>query len=105
MDDQGFPINFITSWDDGSIFDMRLSELLRKYKIPAIFYIHNNCQLPPQRIKQLHEQGFIIGGHTVNHPSDMKLLTPEMQYSEIRGNKEWLEENYKRIKKEYDDSL
>ncbi len=32
-------VYFTTSWDDGSIYDMRLAELLLKYGLKATFYI------------------------------------------------------------------
>jgi len=28
-----------TSWDDGSIFDLKLKDLLKRYSIPATFYV------------------------------------------------------------------
>ena len=82
---------FITSWDDGRIEDIRLSTLLKKYKIPAIFYIPNTTELSNTEILMLHKDGFIIGGHTVNHPEDMKLLHGGQLTAEILGNKRFLE--------------
>jgi len=80
----------VTSWDDGSKHDIRLAKLLIKYNIPAIFYIPNQCELLNSQIIDLSKI-FTIGGHTVNHPIDMKLLTYEEQLTEISDNKKWLE--------------
>lgn len=82
----------MTSWDDGSRYDVRLSNLLLKYKIPAVFFIPSNCELNQYQILQLRSKGFEIGGHTATHPQDMKLLDDDMQLWEIKTNKEWLEE-------------
>jgi peptidoglycan/xylan/chitin deacetylase (PgdA/CDA1 family) len=59
-----------TSWDDGFALDIRIAELLEKYKLGGTFYVPINN---PQRevmnssmlleISKRHE----IGGHTVNH--------------------------------------
>ena len=58
-----------TSWDDGHPLDMRLSELLRKYELPATFYVplcHEAPLLTPTQIRELSSD-FEIGGHTVHH--------------------------------------
>ena len=85
----------VTSWDDGSFYDLRLSDLLLKYKIPAIFYIPTfwtQRDLRDEDIVELKQKGFEIGGHTVTHPIDMKTLTYDQQLREIAKNKIWLEE-------------
>lgn len=84
-------LNFISSWDDGRAEDIRLSELLLKYNIPAIFYIPDCGHLTTEDIQKLDSQGFEIGGHTVSHPQDMKSLDDDRLKYEIEGNKEWLE--------------
>lgn len=63
-----------TSWDDGSVYDLKLAELLSKYEIPATFYIPiKNPErkiLGEKEIRNLSKE-FEVGGHTVNH----KILT------------------------------
>jgi len=81
---------FISSWDDGRKEDIGLSMMLKQFKIPAIFFIPSNCQLTEGQIKDLSKH-FGIGGHTQSHPEDMKLLSSERQFDEIRDNKVWLE--------------
>lgn len=82
----------ILSFDDGTYTDLRLAELLLKYGLKAIFYIPSNCELSEEDIQWLDKKGMTIGGHTVNHYQDMKLLPyPELEF-EIKENKKWLEE-------------
>lgn len=85
-------MKIVTSWDDGSQLDIKLSELLLRYELPGIFYISTVCELLPIDIKKLQTNGFKIGGHTNSHPQDMKLLDHDEQFEEIKTNKEWLEE-------------
>jgi peptidoglycan/xylan/chitin deacetylase (PgdA/CDA1 family) len=84
------------SFDDGDCYDLRLAELLLKWKLPATFYIPTCCQLNENQIRWLVENGFEIGGHTTTHPQDIKILSPENQFNEIIENKEWLEEIIKK---------
>jgi len=81
-----------TSWDDGSGYDLKLAELLRKYKLPATFYIskdYREDRLSEEEIKNLAKD-FEIGAHTLTH-SNLDLLTKEKAELEIKGSKEWLE--------------
>lgn len=59
-----------TSWDDGSICDLKLANLLKKYNIPATFYIPIKADfinvLDPVKIRDI-SKNFDIGGHTYNH--------------------------------------
>jgi len=80
-----------SSWDDGSEYDYYLCSLLKKYNIPGIFYIPTNNDLRQSEIKEISKD-FEIGGHTVTHPRDMKLLSEENQFNEIKENKEYLEQ-------------
>ena len=62
---------FTTSWDDGSIYDLKLAELLAKYSIKGTFYIpiknlERNDSLQPKQIKPISEL-FEIGGHAYSH--------------------------------------
>ena len=82
-----------TSWDDGDILDKRLSSLLSLYGIKGTFYIARNYQprrLSDDEIRKLaNEQE--IGAHTLNHP-DLRNLSQDEQWGEIKGSKQWLEE-------------
>jgi len=85
-------LSIITSWDDGSAYDFKLAALLQQYNLPGIFFCHNNCEIGAKGIVKLAKAGFVIGGHTVNHPEDLKLLPPDRQWDEVKQNKVWLEE-------------
>ena len=59
-----------TSWDDGYEMDIRIAELLEKYKIKGTFYVpirNSEHEVMDSalltEISKVHE----IGGHTVNH--------------------------------------
>ncbi|MGC9000842.1 polysaccharide deacetylase family protein [Caldisericum sp.] len=87
-------IYFTTSWDDGSVYDLKLAEILVKYGIKGTFYIpiknvERNDILSPQQIKELSEL-FEIGGHTYNHYVLTKLPN-HIAKDEIGKGKEELE--------------
>ena len=96
-------IKIIFSVDDGGINDMELAKMLKKYRIPAVFYIPTECDLTEEQIKYLatgkckkckkerDEWLFEVGGHTKTHPQDLKKLDDEELFEEINSNKLWLE--------------
>lgn len=84
-------MKLVLSFDDGSKQDLKIADLLLQYKLPAIFYIPNNSHLTFREIKMLSQAGFEIGGHTVNHPEDMKRLSYEQGVYEVKNNKELLQ--------------
>ena len=68
-----------TSWDDGHKLDVKLADLLQKYKIPATLYVSpastefsKEDLLSEQEIQSLSEH-FEIGGHTLHHPNLSKI--------------------------------
>ncbi len=83
-------MRIITSWDDGSELDLKLAILLKKYNIPATFYLIDRCNLSDNDIRDLSKH-YTIGGHTVTHPQDLKLLTDDKLRYEITENKGNLE--------------
>ena len=54
-------INISFSWDDGSIYDIKLANLMAKYSIKATFFVPNtNWEQPfikKQEIIELHNIG------------------------------------------------
>lgn len=78
------------SCDDGALEDLRVADLLEKYQLPCTFYIPSSSPLMPSDIKDLAEK-FEIGGHTVSHPQDLKLLSDDSLDAELAENKIWLE--------------
>jgi len=87
-------IFFTSSWDDGSVYDIKLSELLLKYNQKATFFIPlNNIEkrvvLNPNQIFDLG-QNFEIGAHTVNHKYLTRISNNEAEY-EIKQSKKELE--------------
>ena len=80
--------DFITSWDDGRYQDFRLAELLKKYEIPAIFYIPVNCEIDKDGILKLAKD-FEIGSHTLTHALLTRISLDNAE-REIKGGKEIL---------------
>lgn len=78
-----------TSWDDGSRHDLKLSKFLKKYNIPATFYIPSNAELNKSQIKDI-SKNFEIGGHTKNHKRLTELNDSRLK-DEILDNKKYLE--------------
>lgn len=82
-----------TSWDDGSKLDLKLAGFLRKYDLPATFYIakdYRKDRLSEEEIKDL-AKGFEIGAHTLTHPN-LDLISEETARFEMGESKRWLEE-------------
>lgn len=94
-------IYFTTSWDDGSVHDLRLVELLNKYRIKGTFYVPQNFnrqddkfseygrRLNEEEIKLISESQE-IGAHSLNHV-DFKNLPEEKLREEISGTKLFIE--------------
>jgi peptidoglycan/xylan/chitin deacetylase (PgdA/CDA1 family) len=86
-------LQFTTSWDDGTIHDLRLAELLTKYNLPATFYIAQKHEYGYLREKDIAELGrhFEIGAHTLNHVV-LSSANKELVSAEIQGSKSWIEQ-------------
>ena len=84
-------MNIEFSFDDGLRQDIIIADLFRKYNMyNVVFYIPNTTELTNKEIKDLGND-FEIGGHTVSHYQDLKLLPGELLRIEIEENKKWLE--------------
>lgn len=90
-------VNIKTSWDDGSIQDIKAVELCAKYGIPAMLYITidyvgTEGHLTWDQIKQLATLPHVtIGSHTMTHPSDLKAIFNDELFVEIQTSKDSLE--------------
>ncbi|HSW81071.1 MAG TPA: glycosyltransferase [Candidatus Saccharimonas sp.] len=85
-----------TSWDDGHKLDVRLAELLRRYNIPATFYISPRDReftredlLTDAQIKTLAKD-FEIGAHTMTHPR-LTEVSDDQARQEMFDSKTYLE--------------
>lgn len=91
----------IISFDDGHVSDLRAARLLHKYGLIATFYIPSSkvgdCQ--PMTLKEIKEGiidlGHEVGGHTVSHPMDMKLLDDAELGFQIINNRMMLMQMFK----------
>jgi hypothetical protein len=85
-----------TSWDDGHKLDMKLAALLRKYSLPATFYIspRHNEFAPDELLSESQVQelaiDFEIGSHTITHPT-LTRVRPDRVTQELRTSKAALE--------------
>ena len=84
-------MEIITSWDDYSPHNLRLAELLKKYKLPAIFFIDCGSDEAQDQIRNLADQGFEIGAHTYGHPMDLKILNDEQLELQIVDCRKFLQ--------------
>lgn len=90
-------MQIVISFDDGLTSDIRAAKLLHKYGFKATFYItsaqiRGTSQLSLKEIKDgILAYGHELGGHTVSHPMDIKLLPPDKLKFEIENNKLMIE--------------
>jgi len=86
------PCIVTTSWDDGSVLDLKLAKLLDKYGLKGTFYVPKNYLPNPLSerdvvyIAERHE----VGAHGISH-SDLTQLTIVHALKEIRESKNFLE--------------
>jgi len=84
-----------TSWDDGHLADLRLADLLERYRIPATFYIPQYDRLAdqpvlkPAQLRTLADRGFEIGAHTINH-AVLTTVTDEIARQEIAESRRYI---------------
>ncbi|MFQ6067362.1 MAG: polysaccharide deacetylase family protein [bacterium] len=82
-----------TSWDDASILDLKLAELLEKHNLKGTFYIPKSYldnTLSREDIKTIDDK-FEIGCHTQTHV-DLTAISLEEAEKEIINSKDYLEE-------------
>ncbi len=89
-------MKLVFSFDDGHITDLKLAKLLEKYGFTGTFYIpsmkmFNSQSLEWNEVRRLYEKGHQIGGHTINHPMDLKMLNENELDFEIGENKTSIE--------------
>lgn len=87
-------IYFTSSWDDGSVYDIKLAELLLKFNQKATFFIplfnvQNRDVINEKQIVDLSEK-FEIGAHTVNHKYLTSISNEDAEF-EIKNSKIKLE--------------
>lgn len=83
-----------TSWDDGHPLDLRVAELLTKYRLHGTFYIPKAAESGTMTAAQVRELScaFEIGAHTLHHVV-LTSTTDQQAWQEIIGSKSWVEEN------------
>src|SRR5208283_1908206 len=86
-----------TSWDDGSVLDLRLARLLDKYGLHGTFYVPTKYRYDSLTDRDLKDiaQHHEIGAHGVNHKDLTRLPWAEM-VEEISHSKLALESALRR---------
>jgi peptidoglycan/xylan/chitin deacetylase (PgdA/CDA1 family) len=83
-----------TSWDDGHPLDLKLAELLRKYGIPATFYIPLDYRgerlTSASQVREI-AMDLDIGGHTYHHVN-LTSVSEQEALQEISDGKKRLED-------------
>jgi len=81
----------VLSFDDYHPLNIKIAEMLLKLNLPATFFIDTFYKESHDQIKKLFEMGFEIGGHTFQHPQDLRALPLEEAKSEIEIGKRQIE--------------
>ncbi len=82
-----------TSWDDGTVTDLELAQILEKYGIRGTFYISRSRSdnlLPKEDIVAI-DRTFEVGAHTLSH-LDLTLVSISEAKKEIESSKNILED-------------
>jgi len=88
-------MQFLTSWDDGYLLDLRVADLLDRHEMQGTFYIcpaaqHAAEMLTKDQIKGLSSR-HTIGAHSMTHPK-LTQIPPKETSREIHESKQWVEE-------------
>jgi len=82
----------ITSWDDVTKLDLKICDLLERYKLKGTFFVVNNWlgkEISKEELVHISER-HEIGAHTLNHV-DLTQVTEEVAKKEICDSKRLLE--------------
>lgn len=99
--DKNNTLYFTTSWDDGSVLDLKLAEILDKYRVKGTFYIPKNFEEKGGKFseyqRRLTEEEIRmisltqeLGAHSLGHRSLDTLSKNEIK-NEVQGSKLFLE--------------
>jgi peptidoglycan/xylan/chitin deacetylase (PgdA/CDA1 family) len=74
------------TFDDGpSPFTVYILDILKKYNVPATFFVTGSeAKKFPELVQRIHAEGHVIGNHTWNHPNITTLSKNELR-SEIKS--------------------
>lgn len=98
------PMMILSSWDDGTIEDLKLVDLLKKYDIVAMFYFpvypglangRKGRKSLDKEQRQTIAKDFDIGSHTLTHPL-LTRIDPSIARTEIENSKLMLQDEFGR---------
>ncbi|MFW0736824.1 polysaccharide deacetylase family protein [Flavobacterium sp. T12S277] len=81
------------TFDDGpGVFTLEVLELLKKYKVKATFFcIGKNIEKHPEIVKQIIEEGHLVGNHSYSHSNFFDFYTAKTIREEIKKTDTLLE--------------
>ncbi len=87
-------MQFLTSWDDGYLLDLRIADLLDHYGMKGTFYVcpaaqHTAKMLSNDQIKALSNR-HTIGAHSMTHPK-LTQISAQDALKEIQESRQWVE--------------
>ena len=92
-------MEILASWDDGSLADLKMAELMARYNVPTIFYwpsmigkaknmAMTSSWLTEQNCKEI-ASSFEIGSHSVTHQPMSKMTIPQLGMEISDSRKHW----------------
>jgi peptidoglycan/xylan/chitin deacetylase (PgdA/CDA1 family) len=88
----------LASWDDASIADLKIAEIMLKYDVPTIFYwpsmlekaknMGTNSFLTKENCKEIAKK-FTIGSHSASHQPMNKMTIPQLAMEISDSRKYW----------------
>lgn len=85
-------LTFDAGYENG--YTPSILETLKKHNVPATFFLVGNyIETSPDLVKQMVDEGHIVGNHTYSHPDMSKISSKESFQKELED----LEEQYKMV--------
>lgn len=92
-------MEILASWDDGSIADLKMAELMSKYDVPTIFYWPSMLEkaknrsttsswLTEENCKEIASR-FEIGSHSMSHQPMNRMTIPQLAVEITDSRKYW----------------
>lgn len=78
------------TFDDGpdNNYNVKILDILKENNVPATFFlIGKRCEMYPDIVKRIVNEGHIIGNHTWSHPNAMKISNNKLKQEIIKAEK------------------
>lgn len=94
LDDASEEVVLLTIDDAPDSHGVEMAEILLELDAPAIFFVNGHfiqSDEGKEELREIHDLGFEIGNHTMNHPN-LGEISEEEQYEEIVGLNDLIED-------------